>query len=596
MKIFSSLFHKNITLKLLVINILICIIFCLLTIVVFSSLHQVNTALKTVFRAELGRVVDNSGLGRDMINIMGETSNLVATFYGNDNALETRGKDLRSKTGVLVSKTADPDMKKSLGRFTEKIGKVLVHCGTVNRMRADIESLNREMEARLELLEQTLAMRIVDRAETGQDASDLENLPLINAEYSKILMQLTIRMNQAGLDYFKKPLVEKDHPILGLLDEFSLKLMILSINDPDIQKLRGELEDRIQKYREMVIGFHREAANLEAGLKEMNQEKDILMNLMDEVDRLTLKNTDMATDRISKKILDVTTMSSIFFLVAFGFVVITLYMNRSISRSLNQVICGLKNASEGTSAHAGQVLSTSRHFSEGVTELAASLETTTSALDSMAATIRKNADNAVHADRIVQDSVGDMEQVNQSMSRLSGFVEDISRSSEEIRKIIKTIDEIAFQTRLLALNAAVEAARAGNAGAGFAVVADEVRNLATRTTLAAQDTAGLIEDTVLRINSGYTLFSDARCSFEKVKDGGIHIGKLMAEISSASDEQTGEIANINQVAAEMAKLVHRNEDSAEKLARTSGQMNLQAGHMKDFVGALVELAGSVRED
>ncbi len=97
MKIFSSLFHKNITLKLLVINILICIIFCLLTIVVFSSLHQVNTALKTVFRAELGRVVDNSGLGRDMINIMGETSNLVATFYGNDNALETRGKDLRRR-------------------------------------------------------------------------------------------------------------------------------------------------------------------------------------------------------------------------------------------------------------------------------------------------------------------------------------------------------------------------------------------------------------------------------------------------------------------------------------------------------------------
>jgi methyl-accepting chemotaxis protein len=180
------------------------------------------------------------------------------------------------------------------------------------------------------------------------------------------------------------------------------------------------------------------------------------------------------------------------------------------------------------------------------------------------------------------------------MGQLTSSMGQISTTSEETSKIIKTIDEIAFQTNLLALNAAVEAARAGEAGAGFAVVADEVRNLALRAAEAAKSTSGLIEGTVKRIKEGSELVTKSRGDFEEMARSTDAVGKLVAEISTASREQAEGLEQVNRAVGEMDKVVQRNAASAEESASSAEVMNAQAAEMKRVVQELVELVGGLR--
>ena len=166
---------------------------------------------------------------------------------------------------------------------------------------------------------------------------------------------------------------------------------------------------------------------------------------------------------------------------------------------------------------------------------------------------------------------------------------ELSQSSVETQKIVKTIDEIAFQTNLLALNAAVEAARAGEAGAGFAVVADEVRNLAMRAADAAKNTAGLIEGTVRKIQSGSDLVQKTGLAFSRVSSSTSRMGELIGEIAAASNEQAQGIEQINKALFEMDRVVQQNAAGAEESASASSQMSNQAAQIHQLVERLYAL-------
>jgi methyl-accepting chemotaxis protein len=204
---------------------------------------------------------------------------------------------------------------------------------------------------------------------------------------------------------------------------------------------------------------------------------------------------------------------------------------------------------------------------------------------------KRNAENALKANdlakqaRIAADKgVGDMQTMSTAM-------EAIKVSSDDIAKIIKTIDEIAFQTNILALNAAVEAARAGEAGMGFAVVADEVRNLAQRSAQAAKETAAKIEGAISKTGQGVDISSKVAQALNEIVTKARQVDELAAEVASASREQTQGITQINTAVGQMDKVTQSNAANAEESAAAAEELNAQALTMKDSIHDLLQLVG-----
>ncbi|MBW2107812.1 MAG: chemotaxis protein, partial [Deltaproteobacteria bacterium] len=258
------------------------------------------------------------------------------------------------------------------------------------------------------------------------------------------------------------------------------------------------------------------------------------------------------------------------------------YLNIAI-KNLSEVLLNAGLAADQVGAATSQVASASQSLAEGASEQAASLEETSSSLEEMSSMTKQNADNAAQANNLMQEANQAVEQAKGSMAEVNTSMEEITKASEETQKIIKTIDEIAFQTNLLALNAAVEAARAGEAGAGFAVVADEVRNLAMRAADAAKNTAGLIEDTVKKINAGSQLVTKTNEAFVEVAGSAAKVSDLVSEIAAASNEQAQGIEQVNTAVAEMDKVVQQNAANSEESASAAEEMSAQAQELQSML-------------
>jgi methyl-accepting chemotaxis protein len=333
---------------------------------------------------------------------------------------------------------------------------------------------------------------------------------------------------------------------------------------------------------------HRKAFDLSLGLA-----KDKFEEMRKNITQLTgMAFKNASEDREKAGASFSRSLAAIFFAVALGLAIgiaLMVVIGRSVTRPLKTVIQGLTDACNQVAAGSEQVSSASQSLAEGASEQAASIEETSSSLEEMSSITKQNADNAGHADSLMKEAKQVISLANESMARLIHSMEEISRSSEETSKIVKTIDEIAFQTNLLALNAAVEAARAGEAGAGFAVVADEVRNLAMRAAEAAKNTSALIEGTVKRIEDGSELVTKTSQDFGEVAKAADAVGKLVAEIAGASDEQAQGIGQVSEAVGEMDKAIQQNAAHAEESASASEEMSAQAKEMKTSVQKLITL-------
>jgi methyl-accepting chemotaxis protein len=211
------------------------------------------------------------------------------------------------------------------------------------------------------------------------------------------------------------------------------------------------------------------------------------------------------------------------------------------------------------------IANTSTSLSDGASSQASSLEETSASLEEISAMVRQNAENAGQADSLVSTSRDKVNSVHATIGDLTRSMTDITVASQEIQKIISTIDQIAFQTNLLALNAAVEAARAGEAGAGFAVVAEEVRSLALRSAEAAKNTANLIGTTVDRIKNGNQITQEISHQFEEVSRDIANVSTLISEISQGSKEQALGADQVNSAIMEISRVTQDNACTSEEL-------------------------------
>ncbi len=264
---------------------------------------------------------------------------------------------------------------------------------------------------------------------------------------------------------------------------------------------------------------------------------------------------------------------------------------RGISRVLSHVALALRDASHQVSAASNQVSSSSQTLAQGASEQAASLEETSASLEEISGTTKRNAESAQNAHVISGESRNAADQGTKQMQEMLTAMNAIKASADDVSKIIKAIDEIAFQTNILALNAAVEAARAGEAGMGFAVVADEVRSLSQRAAKAAKEIGTMIDDSISRTTVGVGLSSQVAATLSLITEKGHKVNELVAEIASASGQQSEGITQVNTAVAQMDKVTQSNASTAEETAAAAEELSAQAACLSESVNELMALVG-----
>ena len=256
---------------------------------------------------------------------------------------------------------------------------------------------------------------------------------------------------------------------------------------------------------------------------------------------------------------------------------------QEISTSLNSTLKNVHTSSSEVSSSAEQVSSMAQRISEGTTKQASSIAELSKTMEDITEQIRHTTKQAEKAQQLGVVSGSHVETSNQKMTDMQGAMEEITEKSKEISKIIKTIDDIAFQTNILSLNAAIEAARAGEAGKGFAVVADEVGNLAKKSQEAAQNTSLLIEETIGAVQKGAKFTEETAEALHSVSESTNQVNDLIGEISKASEEESTGVSRLSDGLQEISAVVQENSATAEESAATAEELSAQANLMNDLV-------------
>jgi methyl-accepting chemotaxis protein len=257
--------------------------------------------------------------------------------------------------------------------------------------------------------------------------------------------------------------------------------------------------------------------------------------------------------------------------------------------ALKSAISDISEGTDQVAAASGQLSDSSQRLAEANSELAASIEETSATLEESSSMINHNNENTRQAALLAAQTKAASDKGNTEMQEMMSSMSEIKKSGDKIAKIIKVIDEIAFQTNILALNAAVEAARAGDAGMGFAVVAEEVRNLAQRSAQAARETADIIESNIELSGNGVSVARRVGESLAEITEQASKVNELMNEIADASMAQAQGINQINKAISQMEKVTQQNASNADQSAAASEELNAQAESLKDIVEQLAEI-------
>lgn len=413
------------------------------------------------------------------------------------------------------------------------------------------------------------------------------------------MKDLLLAKNESDLNREIANINELEKQVFAELDVVAE--LIVGVEGQNLEKETRAYFEQWRPLREQVIAHLKEgdrAAAEKAGKEKCSVHLENFEDKITAIQQYAKNRADKYIDSI-RNILKRTEL--VFFIVIFVIPLclgtfVFIFLIRGINAPLEKAISILKETSEQVSLASGQVSSVSQSLSGRSSEQAAAVEETAASVEEISSMSKQNSDNADRADSFMREVRQLIEKATESMKKMISSMAEITRASEESFRIVKTIDEIAFQTNLLSLNAAVEAARAGEAGAGFAVVAGEVKNLAARSAEAAKNTSTLIESTVKKIRDGSELVAQTGNAFSEVACLSSKVGDLIGEIAAASNEQTRGIDQLNISASESDKITQQNAADAEESASISEEMYDHAEKMKALVDSLAALIGeSLRE-
>ncbi|MCD6459796.1 CZB domain-containing protein [bacterium] len=368
-------------------------------------------------------------------------------------------------------------------------------------------------------------------------------------------------------------------------DFYEVTVPLLHENLNALNKMQAAAQD--------ALNDRRKANNIFASVSQPALKK--VQSLLNDA-RETVKNNIMSQDVMLASAESTNRIISVMGVIAVILGIILLFfITRGITKTLFNIIDNISSGAEQTTSAATQISSSAQQLSQGTTEQASSVEETSSSLDEISSMTKSNSDNASKANQMALEAKNSADKGNMAMEQLETAMNSIADSSEEVKKIIQTIEEIAFQTNLLALNAAVEAARAGEHGKGFAVVAEEVRNLAQRSSVAAKDTAQLIEASSAKTKEGVDYTKKVAQSLTEIISNSGKVADIVGEIAVASKEQADGIGQISTAISQMDQVTQQNAATAEESAAAAEELSSQADLLMEMVDDLEKFAGTVDE-
>lgn len=488
----------------------------------------------------------------------------VGSFEQNFNEFTRLTQEVKSKDDALD--VTRENLNKSATTFVEKMEEF--QADRQNALRADI-----------------IAKAIADKLE--EDSSQIE----LASHVRTIMNQIRIAVWKAQAERNLVHLKDTEAKFVEIQNCFvNLNLMA---QGEQLQKQVKEMQSAADAYRTGVENIIKLWQELDSTTAKCAQIGGQLTKSASEIADVGLKHTmDISQD--STRSLDTASHLSLVGLIVaiiLGVILSTLIV-RTISNVVKDIAARLSAGAEQTVAASDQISQASQSLAEGASEQAANLEETSASLEEINSMVKRNADAADKAKALASLAHSAAEVGTQDMVEMNQAMSEIKSSSDDIGKIIKTIDEIAFQTNILALNAAVEAARAGEAGMGFAVVADEVRNLARRSAHSAQETSAKITAAIARSERGVQISAKVTAHFNEISSKTREVDQYVGEIATASREQSNGVEQVNLAVTQMDKVTQSNAANAEETASAAEELNAQAESVQDAVLELQSLVGN----
>ncbi|GBC59089.1 hypothetical protein DENIS_0019 [Desulfonema ishimotonii] len=367
---------------------------------------------------------------------------------------------------------------------------------------------------------------------------------------------------------------------------------------PELREKIRRLRSEIRRYAEQADQIHRKTSTGETGAEMVEQitrlsnRKKVLAEMLNAMPGDIRKNlsanvSDMISGVRQKNTVNISVSAAIVCLVL---LIIYGIIRKYIIGTLFRITEYLYESSQKVAHISSGISSGSQQLAEGATAQAAAITQAIASLEQIASMTRQNAGDTRKAREARHQGGEHLQNLSRAMKKTGSAMSDIESQGAEIRRIIETINEIAFQTNLLALNAAVEAARAGTSGAGFAVVADEVRNLATRSAGAASEIRNLIEKTVREIRTGAHLLQETEAALSETVVQNEAVRHLIDSIANSSQDQAEGIEEVNRTMSEIDRIVQQNATNAELFSSAFIRLNGQSERMSYFIRKLKGLS------